>query len=271
MNERYEILGQLAEGGRGTVFRARDRESGREVAIKRVRADQMERNSAAVQTLIHEARQMALLHHPNIVQVHDSGVDDEGGFIVMELVAGETLEDVIMRGALSLEDFDSLVRQVLGGMMAAHEQGVIHLDLKPGNIMIHRQPDGGLQAKILDFGQAQTPQSEESRPAGAVGSVYFMAPEQFERTAVDARTDIYALGCLFYYALTQKYPFDGETAPQVMVSHLYNRTQPLAGLRPDLPAPTVQWIEWLIRRLPSERPASLVQAWQAYEDRPNQA
>jgi serine/threonine protein kinase len=93
--------------------------------------------------LIREAQQQSVLQHPNIVTVHDAGVDDEGGFIVMELVKGETLEDIIMRGALTRRTFDSLVRQTLEGMAAAHEQGIIHLDLKPGNLMITWLPGRG--------------------------------------------------------------------------------------------------------------------------------
>lgn len=268
MNDRYELLAPIAEGGLGTVFRARDRQLGREVAVKRIRADKADDFGSAVESLIREARQQSVLQHPNIVTVHDAGVDDEGGFIVMELVKGETLEDIIMRGALTTEDFDSLVRQVLDGMIAAHEQGIIHLDLKPGNLMIHWLPGGRFQVKILDFGLAKTAkqpvQQDTDSQGGLLGSVHFMAPEQFERTEVDVRTDIYALGCIFYYALTQKYPFTGDTMPQVMVAHLYHRTKPLAALRPDLPPHTVQWVEWLINRVPANRPASVAEALQSY-------
>ncbi|MCB1276899.1 MAG: protein kinase [Prosthecobacter sp.] len=270
MNERYELLAPIAEGGLGTVFKARDRQLGREVALKRIRADKAGDYGSAVESLIREAQQQSLLQHPNIVTVHDAGVDDDGGFIVMELVKGEALEDIIMRGALTAEDFDSLVRQTLGGMIAAHEQGIIHLDLKPGNIMITWLPSGGFQVKILDFGLAKTanqPVQQDTDSQGALlGSVHFMAPEQFERADVDVRTDIYALGCIFYYALTQKYPFSGDTMPQVMVAHLYHRTKPLAPLRPDLPTHTVQWVEWLINRVPANRPASVAEALKVYEE-----
>lgn len=270
MNERYELLSPIAEGGLGTVFKARDLQLGREVAIKRIRADKAGDFGSGVEALIREARQQSVLQHPNIVTVHDAGVDDEGGFIVMELVTGETLEDIIMRGALTGDDFDALVQQTLGGMIAAHKKGIIHLDLKPGNLMITWLPEGGFQVKILDFGLAKTahqPVEQETDEQGALlGSVHFMAPEQFERADVDVRTDIYALGCIFYYALTQKYPFGGDTMPQVMVAHLYHRTQSLAKLRPDLPAHTVQWIEWLINRLPANRPASVSEALRSYNE-----
>lgn len=269
MNERYELLAPIAEGGLGTVFRARDTQTGREVAVKRIRAGQADDGGAAVDALIREARQQAVLQHPNIVAVYDFGVDYEGGFIVMELAQGETLEDVIMRAPLPASDFDALVRQTLGGMTAVHAQGMLHLDLKPGNLMVNRLPDGGLQVKIFDFGLAKsTPQGgrEDPKPrCGLLGSVHFMAPEQFEDAPVDVRTDIYALGCIFYYALTQKHPFDGDTKPQVMAAHLHPRTQPLGALRPDLPARTVQWIEWLINRAPANRPASVSKALKVYE------
>lgn len=270
MNKRYELLAPIAEGGLGVVFRARDTEMGREVAIKRIPADKLGGCGAAVDALIREARKQSAFQHPNIVAVYDYGVDNEGGFIVMELAQGETLEDVIMRGALTPRDFDALVCQTLDGISAVHAKGILHLDLKPENLMVHRLPEGGLQVKILDFGLAKsTPQVGGQAPkpgSGLVGSVYFMAPEQFERAPVDVRTDIYALGCLFYYALTQRHPFDGETKPQVMVAHLHPRTRPLATLRPDLPARTVQWVEWLINRAPANRPASVTEALRVYEE-----
>jgi serine/threonine protein kinase/HEAT repeat protein len=268
MNERYELIAPIAEGGLGTVFRARDRQLGREVAVKRIRMDKADNLGTAMDMLIREAQQQSALQHPNIVTVHDAGVDEEGGFIVMELVKGETLEDIIMRGALTLEDFDSLVRQVLEGMSAAHEQGIIHLDLKPGNLMVQGLNAGRFQVKILDFGLAKTAQQpvqqDTDEQGGLFGSVHFMAPEQFERADVDVRTDIYALGCIFYYALTQKYPFSGDTNPQVMVAHLYHRLTPLAALRPDLPANLVQWVSWLINRDPANRPTSIAEALQVY-------
>lgn len=270
MNERYELLAPIAEGGLGAVFRARDLQLGREVAVKRIRADKAGDFGSAVESLIREARQQSILQHPNIVTVHDAGVDDEGGFIVMELVKGETLEDIIMRGALTGEDFDSLVRQTMDGMIAAHAEGIIHLDLKPGNLMITWLPGGRFQVKILDFGLAKTAkqpvQQDTNSQGGLLGSVHFMAPEQFERAEVDPRTDLYALGCVFYYALTQKYPFNGDTNPQVMVAHLYHRVKSLAVLRPDLPEHTVQWIEWLINRIPANRPASIAEALKVYEE-----
>ncbi|MCX6849219.1 MAG: serine/threonine-protein kinase [Verrucomicrobia bacterium] len=270
MNERYELLAPIAEGGLGAVFRARDSQRGCEVAIKRILADKLGGCGTAVDSLIREARKQSKVQHPNVVAVYDFGVDTEGGFIVMELAEGETLEEVILRSALTADDFDALVRQTLDGMSAVHAMGILHLDLKPGNLMIYRQPDGRLQVKILDFGLAKsTPGAGEpdlKACEGLLGSIHFMAPEQFERAPVDARTDLYALGCIYYYALTQKLPFDGETKPQVMAAHLHPRTPPLGTLRPDLPARTVKWVEWLINRVPANRPASVAAALRVYEE-----
>ncbi|MFN0079175.1 MAG: serine/threonine-protein kinase [Prosthecobacter sp.] len=265
MNERYEFLSPLAEGGLGTVFKARDRQLGREVAIKRIRADQAGNVGTSVDALIREAGHQSVLQHPNIVAVHEAGVDDEGGFIVMELVPGETLEDVLSRGALNVADFDALVRQALAGLEAAHAAGIIHHDLKPENLMLTRLPAGGVQVKLLDFGLATTVQEGGDHQNTLHGSVYFMAPEQFERAGVDVRTDLYALGCVFYYALTRQHPFDGETKPQVVVAHRYHRVASLAALRPDLAANLVHWVEWLINRQPADRPASAAAALHAYE------
>lgn len=267
MNERYELLAPIAEGGLGTVFRARDTQQGREVAIKRILSNKAGGCGTAVDALIREARMQSAVQHPNVVAVYDFGVDTEGGFIVMELAPGETLEDVILRGALTADDFDALVRQTLDGMSAVHARGMLHLDLKPGNLMIHRLPDGRLKVKILDFGLAKSflPAAQEASQ-GLPGSIHFMAPEQFEHAPVDARTDLYALGCIYYYALTQQHPFDGETKPQVMAAHLHPRTPPLDKLRPDLPAPTVQWVEWLINRVPANRPTSVTAALRVYQE-----
>lgn len=268
MSYRYEVRELIAEGGLGSVFKGWDRELGREVAVKRIRTAPGQDFGAAVDRLVREARQQAALRHPNIVAVYDAGVDREGGFIVMELVRGGNLEEAIQRSALTLAEFDSLVRQVLAGLGEAHRQGIIHLDLKPENIMLQPEGDGNFQVKILDFGLAQNyhaaPRHEKPQRKGLFGSVFFMAPEQFEKGPVNVRADLYALGCIFYYALTQKLPFAGDTSPQVIVAHRHHRVAPLAPLRPDLPPGTIQWVESLMSRLPADRPPTLPDALRSY-------
>src|SRR5687767_10404884 len=222
---RYEVLGKIADGGLGSVFKAYDRNLRREVALKRVRADSPEEAERQAEQLFEEARTISTLQHPHIVTVFDVGKDEEGAFIVMELLKGETLEDIIQRGALNEGDFRELVTQSLEGMIAAHATGLIHLDIKPQNFMVIWLPSGKFQIKILNFGLAKLashPQAQDMDDEGAImGSIFFMAPEQFERSPVDGRTDLYSLGCVYYFALTQHYPFQGETGPEVMASHMY--------------------------------------------------
>lgn len=271
MNTRYQVTGPIAEGGRGEVLRGWDSQLGREVAIKKVRKIEGAEDGGGIEDLVKEARTLSTLQHPNVVTVFDVGMDDDGAFIVMELVKGETLEETVARGALTEGDFQTLVTQTLEGMIAAHSAGLIHLDLKPQNLMITWLPSGSFQVKILDFGlaMAATKPVEQSmdEEGGIMGSIFFMAPEQFERSPVDVRTDLYALGCIFYYALTKQYPFRGETGAQVMTAHLYHKLKPLAKLRPDLPAFIPQWVDWLMSRLPSDRPMRTSGALKAFKER----
>lgn len=263
MNQRYELLAPIGEGGLGTVFKARDRQTGGVVALKRLRAGKAA-DAAAIDRFLHEARLLSELRHPNIVEVLDSGLEDGIAFMAMEFIEGETLDAVVKSTVLKPEAFDSLVRQTLAGMSTAHAAGILHLDLKPENLMLSPRSEGGFQVKILDFGLARGADDGAQPANGLPGSVFFMAPERFQRGTVDARADVYALGCIFYHALTQHLPFDGELAPQVIVSHLRHAVKPLAPLRPDLPAATIRWIERLISRQPSDRPASAKEALDDY-------
>ncbi len=266
---RYEVLGKIADGGLGSVFKAYDRNLRREVALKRVLAETPEQAEQQAEQLMDEARNLSTLQHPHIVTIFDVGRDEEGAYIVMELLKGETLENIIERGALSENDFRELVTQSLEGLVAAHSHEMIHLDIKPQNFMVIWLPSGKFQIKILDFGLAKIssqPTVQEMDEDGAImGSIFFMAPEQFERAPLDSRTDLYSLGCVYYYALTQHYPFQGETGHEVMASHLYHSFIPLSQVRPDLPPFICQWVEWLMNRLPDHRPAGTAQAYDVFQ------
>ena len=137
--------------------------------------------------------------------------------------------------------------------------GLVHRDLKPGNLMVIWLASGKFQIKILDFGLAKfsrtATRQTEDQEAGIMGSIFFMAPEQFERLPLDARTDMYSLGCIFYQILTTNYPFNGQTGPEVMVSHLQHHVRHLVEVRPDLPVWLADWVMWLISRDMEERPA----------------
>ncbi len=260
MTTRYQIKEKIGQGGLGDVFIAHDTQLGREVAMKRMRPVE----GTTPDDLLKEAKVLSSLQHPNILTVYDVGKDDEGAYVVMELLRGETLEQVVERGALPYEDFKQVATQSLEGLIAAQAVGLVHRDMKPGNLMIIWHASGKFQLKILDFGLAKfsrAPSKQtEDQEEGIMGSIFFMAPEQFEREPLDGRTDLYALGCIFYYALTTKYPFSGETAPLVMASHLQHLVKPLGEFRPDLPPWMVNWVMWLMNRRPDERPLNAKQA-----------
>jgi serine/threonine protein kinase len=271
MNPRYDVCEIIAEGGLGSVHRGWDLDLGREVAIKRVRVACSGASNARKMELLNEARTLSTLKHPNIVSVYDSGEDEQGAYLVMELVKGENLEQIIERGALSEADFEQLAIQTLEGLIAAHAVNVVHLDLKPMNVMVCWSAIGQIQIKLLDFGLAQmveAPSDQATDGDGSImGSVFFMAPEQFERGPVDRRTDLYALGEIFYHALTQQYPFQGETGPQVMVAHLKHRFIPLIKYRPDLDPFVPQWVEWLMSCKPADRPNDAAEALKSFLER----
>ena len=233
MEERYEIRGKIGQGGLGAVYRGYDTRMNREVAIKRISVtnDDPALQEESTRQLIKEAGALASLQHPHIVTVYDVGSDEDGPYVVMELISGKTLDELIERAPLTWNDFRELALQTQEALIAAQELDLIHGDIKPSNLMLTWLPSGKFQMKIVDFGLATLTQSqslEELEEIEAVfGSIFFMAPEQFVRVPLDARTDIYAMGCVYYQALTGIYPFSGETGHDVMVSHLHHKVAPL--------------------------------------------
>lgn len=265
MEERYEIRGKIGQGGLGAVYRGFDTRMNREVAIKRISTGSEDgAQEESTRQLIKEAGALASLQHPHIVTVHDVGADEEGPYVVMELIAGKTLDELIERAPLTWSDFRELALQTQEALIAAHELDLIHSDLKPSNLMLTWLPSGKFQVKIVDFGLAtltksQTRQDLENLDA-VYGSIYFMPPEQFERTPLDERSDIYSMGCVYYQALTGSYPFDGKTGPEVMAAHLSHTVKPIQEVRSDIPLWVCDWVMWQINRLPQDRPESARQS-----------
>ena len=272
MEERYEIKGKIGQGGLGAVYRAQDVRMNREVAIKRIVANPEDTSISeeATRQLLKEAGSLASLQHPNIVTIYDVGTDDDGPFVVMELLTGETLEELIGKGSFTWPDFRQLAMQTLEALIAAQELHLVHRDLKPCNIMLTWLPSGKFQVKIVDFGLAKL----SSKPSlqtidqsdGVFGSIYFMAPEQFERLPIDLKADLYAIGCVFYYALTGTYPYDGDTAAEVMASHLQHHVTPLQEVREGIPVWACDWIMWHINRQSEDRPESAREALKFFVD-----
>jgi serine/threonine-protein kinase len=254
--ERYQVHSSLGAGGLGTVHRAYDHQLQRWVAIKRLR---VEGGMSDVQ-LRQEATTLASLHHPNVVTVYDFGQDAEGPYVVMELIEGETLDQFVARGVLTPEDFVELARQCLEGVQAAHHLGLVHHDLKPGNVMVSWLPSGKFHVTVLDFGLArfsvgprrQTLDHTES----LFGSVFYMAPEQFRKDLVDLRADLYSLGVMFYHALAGTAPFDGDSVAAVIAAHLQHDVVPLRQRRPDVTPSLADWVMWLINLEAAQRPAN---------------
>jgi serine/threonine protein kinase len=264
MRDRYEIRSKIAQGGLGAVYVAYDRNLDRDVALKRVLPEALGEDPNAAIDLIKEARVLSALQHPNIVTVYDVGQDDKGPYVVMELLKGETLDHTIKRGALPQADFEQLVTQCLEGLVAAQAVGLVHRDLKPANIMVIWHATGKFQLKILDFGLAKLSKHPSKQTIDQsdtiMGSIYFMAPEQFERAELDGRVDLYTMGAIFYYTLTTQYPYQGDNAPQVMAAHLTHNYLSLEKVRPDLPAWIGGWLDWLMSRQAKHRPADAREA-----------
>ena len=266
MDGRYELGGLISHSGGGMIHRGWDRQSRREVIIKRAASG----DAGGQAALRREASLLQQVSHPCVVAFLDSGTDDEGAYMIMELAGGQTLEEVTARQPLDLRQFEHLVTQTLEGIATAHARGVLHLDLKPQNIMVAQDERGGLRVKLLDFGVAQTitssdqPESDAGGPV--MGSLFFMAPERFDRAPVDVRADLYSLGCVYYQALAGRPPFEGATGSEVMVAHIRHQFCPLADVRTDLPAFVPQWVEWLMSRHPEERPATALDALDAFRE-----
>ncbi|MCX6551826.1 MAG: protein kinase [Acidobacteria bacterium] len=205
---RYQVVRQLGAGGMGAVYLARDPELDRPLAIKLVK-DDLTDDAELRERFVREARSAARLRHPNIITVFDIGEVSGRPFIAMEYIPGESLADVIRRrGGLDLPRVLAWMEQLCTGLAHAHHAGIVHRDIKPGNLMV--DPDGVL--KIVDFGIARLGNSQLTREGMLVGTANYMAPEQLLGTGADHRADIFAVGAVFYELLTFHHAFPGTIA-----------------------------------------------------------
>ncbi|MBN8417978.1 MAG: protein kinase [Verrucomicrobia bacterium] len=276
MAERYKIYEKLGMGGVGAVFRAYDSQLKRWVAVKRLlTANEADVDKNVASELRREADALASLRNPNIVTIFDVASDDEGLFMVMELLQGEDLADVVARGPLPYDDFKELASQTLEGLLAAHQHHILHRDIKPENIKVERLPGGRMQAKIIDFGLARAGlrarKQTEDQEGTVMGSIYYMAPEQLTREPVDERTDLYSLGCVFYEALSGRKAFDGASMAEVIDKHIDHILVPLHEIAPHVPQWLGAWCARLMAQKPDDRPANAQQAieeFRAWEKMP---
>ncbi|WP_395716124.1 protein kinase domain-containing protein [Prosthecobacter sp.] len=276
MAERYKIYEKLGAGGVGAVFRAYDSQLKRWVAVKRLlSANEANADKDVATELRREADALASMRNPNIVTIFDVASDEEGLFMVMELLQGEDLADVVGRGPLPYDDFKELASQTLEGLLAAHQHHILHRDIKPENIKVERLPGGRMQSKIIDFGLARSGlrarKQTEDQEGTVMGSIYYMAPEQLTREPVDERTDLYSLGCVFYEALSGKKAFDGESMADVIDKHINHEVTPLHVIAPHVPQWLGAWCARLMAQKPEDRPANAQQAieeFRAWEKMP---
>ena len=248
MSERHKIINKLGSGGFGSVYLAHDTKLDRQVALKRLDIKTQDACSEMHEQLLSEAKVLAGLKHPSIVSVFDVIESAEGGDIIMELIEGETLNEVVGDTPISVENFCYLATQLHSAMESAHSHNVLHCDLKPQNIMLSELDNGHHHATVLDFGMSYKPSKEgeplaETTSPGMVGSIHFIAPEVLENKAPSPQSDIYSLGCLFYYMLTGKFPFNGESSILVMAAHMQNTYTPMSELTPEIPAGLCEWVE----------------------------
>jgi len=220
---RYRIVDRLAVGGMGVVYRGERIGLDRPVAIKFLRTPQAAKKEG-LRRFDREARAMSRLAHPNCVPVIDYGVDEEAPYIVLEFVEGPALDEVLAEGPLPAPRAIRIVRQILAGLAHAHDQGIVHRDMKPGNVMLARVTGSGEQARILDFGLAKLLEPSESASwsttSVAVGTPGYMSPEQARGEEVDRRTDLYSTGILLFELLTGRKPFVAEEPMQVLRMHV---------------------------------------------------
>lgn len=263
----YEILSVLGKGGMGIVFEAKQLNLGRTVALKTVLVSRMG-SSSALSRFELEARTVAQLQHPNIVGGYDFGRSDGRVFFAMELVQGEELSDLIKRkGSLDERLAWGIARQTAAGLAHAANHGVVHRDIKPGNLLLVEPPEGvpfpsGTPlVKIADFGLAILTDGDESGTRltsdnTTVGSPHYMAPEQFQQSDVDLRADIYSLGATVFQMLSGKPPFDGSNLTQIMAGKLAGRLTPLEELRPGLSPGTYELLDRMMAQSAEDRPES---------------
>ena len=247
INDRYEIIRSIGEGGMANVYLGYDTILDRNVAIKILRGD-LSNDEKFVRRFQREALSASSLAHPNIVEVYDVGEDNGLYYIVMEYIEGKTLKQLLKkRGTLTLSEAIDIMLQLTDGMAHAHDSDIIHRDLKPQNVMI--QDDG--QIKITDFGIAMALNSTQLTQTNSVmGSVHYLPPEQASGKGCTTKSDIYSMGIIFYELLSGSLPFKGDNAVEIALKHMRD---PLPSLREDNPA-IPQSIENIIRKATAKNP-----------------
>jgi len=254
-----EILQKVAVGGMGAIYKARHKALDRIVCVK-ILSPSLTNDKKAVELFLTEARAIAELEHPNIVQVYNVGREKGYYFIVMAFIEGQTLSQLVKKNKrLPIDITLNLFEGILLGLDAAHTKGIIHRDIKPSNILINAQ----LQPKIVDFGIAKKVDKEKgsTKTTELAGTAYFIAPEQALGKDLDTRADLYSVGASLYYVLTGHFPYNGKNTIDIIQKHINDPVPNPASLRPNLPA----WLTGAVQKLMSKKPEDRFQtAKEAY-------
>ncbi|MFI0963530.1 Stk1 family PASTA domain-containing Ser/Thr kinase [Streptomyces sp. NPDC021080] len=254
LDGRYRVEARIAVGGMATVYRALDTRLDRVLALK-VMHPTLAADASFVERFIREAKSVARLAHPNVVQVFDQGTDGSYVYLAMEYIAGCTLRDVLReRGALQPRAALDILEPVLAALGAAHRAGFVHRDMKPENVLIG---DDG-RVKVADFGLVRAVDTVTSTTGTVLGTVSYLAPEQIEHGTADTRVDVYACGVVLYEMLTGAKPHTADTAAQVLYQHLHEDVPPPSAVVPGLAYALDELVTAATARNPEIRPADAV-------------
>ena len=249
----YRLLEKLGEGGMGVVYKALDTKLKRHVALKLL-APHLTQDPKAKARFFREAQAAAAVEHPNICTVYEIDEVEGQTFIAMAFIEGRDLEKKLDEGRLALDEALHVATQIGQGLEAAHRRDVVHRDIKPSNIMCSPAPGSPSNVTILDFGLAQLAHlSKITKPDSTVGTVAYMAPEQTKTPDVDHRADIWSLGVLLYEMVTGRAPFQGSRDQAVIYSIVHEDYEPIAGLRPEVPAELDRIVAKALEKDPDDR------------------
>lgn len=254
----YRLEERIGRGGMGEVYRALDTRLQRIVAVK-VLSSTVAVHHPARDRFEREARAVAALNHPHICTLYDVGTDEGVAYLVMEFLEGETLATRLQRGALSIDQALQVAIALCAALDCAHRSGIVHRDLKPRNIML--TPSG---AKLLDFGVAKPMvpaivtgdggvSSDLTAPGTILGTLHYMAPEQLEGRPADARTDLFALGCVLYEMVTARKAFDARSSASLLTAIIMLAPTPVRQLQPGVPAAVGHIIDRCLQKEPEAR------------------
>jgi len=245
---KYEVVGKLGQGAMGEVFRAHDPVLNRDVAVKRISAG-LDADEMIRKRFRREAEAAAKLMHPNIITVYELGLEGEQLFMAMELLDGIDLKHALGARKMSLDEKVGVLLQICEGLAFAHAHEIVHRDLKPANI--HILPSG--KVKIMDFGLARLTGSEMTTAGMVMGTPHYMSPEQVRGLKADARSDVFALGCLFYELLAGRKPFDAESMHGVLYKIMQEEPVPVREAAPGTPEALARIVEKALAKNPDQR------------------